>query len=47
MKKPYQPIDLPRHVRASQLPKKGPLFWAMVFVTIFWAAIGVWLYGMV
>jgi len=45
--KKYTSVDLPRHVREAQSPKKTPLFWAMVFVTIFWAAIGVWIYAMV
>ena len=45
MKKPYKPVDLPRHVRASQLPKRGKLFWAMVCVTIMWAVMGMWLYA--
>ena len=44
--KKYTPVDLPRHVRASQLPPRGKLFWAMVVVSIFWTAIGGWLFAM-
>ena len=44
MKKPYKPVDLPRHVRASQLPERGKVFWLMVVVTIAWVALGFWLY---
>ena len=45
-KEPYEPVDLPRDIRASQLPPRGKLFWAMVVVTILWVSIGFWLCGM-
>ena len=45
MKKPYKPVDLPRDVRASQLPDNGKMFWAMVVVTIVWFVLGVAVYA--
>ncbi len=43
--KKYTPIDLPRHIRANQLPKKDGLFWAMVVATVVWSVLGAWLYA--